>query len=186
MYNAFSMLHLVENPMEIGYLVPEIQAVKGFANNRKQRKFFFSISCISKSVSASFSSFCLITSQMTMKVHSDFTNRPLPSLYKLLCMLQILEHVMLNHSEKQKNKERKKKKKSKLASSDISWRSLLRWNGPFTQCHLIKVPLFGNASTQPPCLQPVWELHTTPLLLLSNQLDAETLACFVGPPGYPV
>ena len=30
-YESFLMPHLVENPMKIGWLVPEIQAVEGFA-----------------------------------------------------------------------------------------------------------------------------------------------------------
>ena len=47
---SFLMPHSAVSPMNIGWLVPEIQAVEGLQNNRKQRKFFFLIGYISKSM----------------------------------------------------------------------------------------------------------------------------------------
>ena len=37
----FLIPHLAENPMKIGWLVPEIQTVEGLQNGGKQRKFSF-------------------------------------------------------------------------------------------------------------------------------------------------
>ena len=34
------MPNLAENPMKIGWLVPEIQAVEGFAKQQKSKAFF--------------------------------------------------------------------------------------------------------------------------------------------------
>ena len=60
------MPHLAEILMKIVWLVPEIQAVDGFAKNRQQRKFFLLIGYISKSIFASSDSFCLITSDVSI------------------------------------------------------------------------------------------------------------------------
>ena len=38
------MLHLAENPMKIGWLVPEIQAIEGFANQLEVNKCAFTFS----------------------------------------------------------------------------------------------------------------------------------------------
>ena len=57
------MLHQAENLMKFGWLVPEIQAVEGLQNNRKQGIFFLLIDYSLKPVFASSNSFCQITLQ---------------------------------------------------------------------------------------------------------------------------
>ena len=60
--------HIKQKLYEIGWLVPEIQAVENFENNRKQRKFVLLLpGYISKSIFASSDSFCLITSHFKLK-----------------------------------------------------------------------------------------------------------------------
>ena len=59
------MLHVAENPVKSGWLVPEIQAVEGFAKQKKTKEFFsFSLALSQKTVFVSFDPFCLIISHV--------------------------------------------------------------------------------------------------------------------------